>query len=337
MATTSKIYPSSNQSCIICTASMRTDHYGEHMLTHIREILVRDKLQREESIENKSVCVYLRHLKNLPTTGPQELVSFACCLVCGKWEQNVGRKGVWKCLNERWCRDCNKPHKGAGAWNKDEMHCSCPGSHLPRPQNCEPNECEIFIDKHNAECAGGYDRIAEWFDLKKPKPKSIPVVRKTAQKRTQKTKTTTSSPTPPTSSLPDLVAKAFPIVFDHYYYQTDEDSDADPEDIAYAKEERHTDRSLGFEQMINKAGKSYDQLIKRVQMANKIKQDAIVAAVNTKDKELDQMEQKLFREQHESAEKSKRIQLLNENLDLMVAEMQKLTKRLAEYEALTGN
>lgn len=321
---------------------MRTDHYGEHLLTHIREILVRDKPQREEAVTDQSVCVYLRQLRTSPTAGPQMLVSFACCLGCGKWEQNIGRKGVWRCLHERWCVDCKKPHQGPGVWDKDDTYCNCNRTVLPRPQHCDPNECEAFVEKHNAECAGAFERIAEWFDLSKPKPKAIPVVRKTAQKRVQKTKPTTETPAtpasptlptsaPPSKPIPDLIARAFPTVFDSYDYETDDASDADEDEIADAKEQRHTERSMGAEQMIAKAGKSHDKLLKQLRDANKIKHDTVAAATARADKQVDEMEQKLFREQEANEQKTKRIQQLESGRDELVAELQRLRERLADY------
>lgn len=328
---------------------MRTDHYGEHLLTHIREILVRDKPQRDESMAEKSVCVYLRQLRNSATVGPQMLVSFACCLGCGKWEQSIGRKGVWRAIHERWCGDCKKPHQGPGVWDTDDIHCACNRLLLPRPQHSKPNETEDFVDKHNSECTGAFERIAEWFDLSKPKPKAIPIVRKTAQKRTQKTKATktpTETPTPPTpptpaaiptlappssKPIPDLIARAFPTIFDSYDYETDDDSDADEDEVADAKEQRHTERTMGAEKMIATAGKYHDKILKQVRDANKIKHDAVADATRRAAKEVDEMEQKLFREQEASEEKTKRIQLLETGRDDLVAELQRLRDRLTEY------
>ena len=328
--------------CPLCTASMRTDHYGEHLLTHLREILVRDKAQREEAIEDKSVCVYLRHLRQSPTAGPQMLVSFACCLACGKWEQNVGRKGVWRVLHERWCATCKKPHQGPGVFDSDPNFCQDPTHGLPRPQHSKQNDCEDFCDKHNSECCGGFDRVSEWFDLTKPKPKSIPVVRKTAQKRTVKPKTETSAPAPapapapaaptlPTSSVIPLVVRAFPDVFDHYDYETDDDSDADEDDIADAKEQRHTQRAMTAEQMIAKAGDSFTKLQKRCQNAAKLQQKAVADAVERRDKEIDAMEQKLFRKEEECERKDQRIQQMETGRDSLIAELQRLRQRMEDY------
>jgi hypothetical protein len=195
------------------------------------------------------------------------------------------------------------------------------------------------MEKHNSECCGGFDRVAEWFDLSKPKPKSIPVVRKTAQKRTVKPKTATTPVEPPVksslptlpTSLPPLIAKTFPEVFDHYDYETDDGSDADEDEVADAKEERHTQRTMTAEQMIAKAGKSYESILRRCRNASVLQQKAVAEAVERRDKDLDAMEQKLFREQEAGERKDQRIQQLESGRDSLIAELQRLRQRMEDY------
>jgi hypothetical protein len=218
--------------CPLCRdAPMRTNVYGRHMRTHVRQLLATHN-QAQLMRESRSVCVCHHVIKSVPEKRMHEF-TFAICLGCGM---------DMTCLGDRRSNASNKTrHEYLTEVSAAHRFCE------------EPTAIEEFMAKHNKSCGNTFDKLTAWFDMSK-KPPKLPARPKTttdaakperAPRKTLVPKTDPQGPplgsstaAPSDRELRDGIAKRFPDTFDWYGWETEDDDEFETDDEAEEDEER---------------------------------------------------------------------------------------------------
>lgn len=328
------------KTCDICQHGMRSDAYSRHMATHAREILMRDKLQVVQAVEDRSVCVY--HAKRGKQTtgmyhGPYTITTAACCLVCGQHTASHGAKARFE--YEQWCDQCDKPFRE-----------TCTGCNYHSTRKCptDSNSCEKFIEKHNATCGEQWDSVAAWFDLKKPAPKLKIADRKTDRKMEPKLERKTLKPIakPVAAAKPsepvgipgrevcDAIAKLFPSDFDMYDYSEDSDSEGSDEesDDEDALEEhrdnletRARQRAMTYGEMLGKIATSYNKYLAQIRGQNELVRKQVAKLMECKHNQHRQEIQEIEREKTNTVSK---LLAAQHQIETVESEMRKMNRQM---------
>jgi hypothetical protein len=326
---------------------MRSDAYSRHMATHAREILMRDKRQTTEAVEERSVCVY--YAKRGKQTagiyhGPYTITTAACCLVCGQHAacHNASPRFEY----EQWCDHCDKPFRE-----------TCAGCNYHSVRKCptEFNSCEKFVEKHNASCGAQWESVAAWFDLRKPAPKLKIADRKTDRKLERKTLSKPAAAATPVAPKPvepvgvpgrevcDVIAKLFPDDFDCYNYREDDycedsDIDSDDEDAEERREEaleehrdnletRNRQRAMTYGEMIGKIATSYNKYLGQVRGQNELIRKQVAKQMAVKQDEHRREIQEIEREKTNTVAKLLETQ---NDMEMLQSEMRRMNRMMEQ-------